>query len=102
MTLETGAVVASAGLSLTVLGLVVKVAHRQGGIEEMVRSMHEQFRSDGGNGFVRRREIDLLKEQADHEHEIMNNRIRTIGERTHRNTEDLARVRAEVDALKEA
>ena len=102
MTIETGAVVATAGLSLTVLGIVVKVAHRQGGIEEMVRSMHSQFNSEGGNGFIRRREIDLLKEQADHEHEIMDSRLRSVAERTHRNTEDLARVRAEVDALKEA
>lgn len=101
-------IVTIGGFLLTIGTVVAGIAFLHGRGEEWraatraaLDDIREQLNSDGGMGFVRRREIELLKEQADHEHEILHGRIRSIGERTHANTEKLAKHDAEIQSLKE-
>ena len=101
-------IVTISGFVLTILTMIGGFAFMHGRGEqwrsqtsEALAEIREQLNRDGGMGFVRRREIQLLKEQADREHEIINDRLRVIGDRTHQHTEMLARHATEIETLKE-
>lgn len=96
------------GFVLTILTIVAGVAFLHGRGEawrefmsKQFAELREQLNADGPDGYVRRREVGMLKDQADREHEQMNGELRTLRERTHDHANLLVRHEADIRSLKE-
>lgn len=96
------------GFVLTILTIVCGVAFLHGRGEAWREFMTKQFaelkdqlNADGPDGYVRRREITMLNDQADHEHAVINGELGKLRDRAHEHANILMRHEGDIRALKE-
>lgn len=78
-----------------------KFADMKADTRRQLQELREELSDDGENGLVRQRQLRMLKEQADHEHDIINARLGSLGERVHKVNETVIIHGAAIASLKE-
>lgn len=96
------------GFVLTIITVVSGVTFLHGRGEAWREFMSKQFaelkaqlNADGPDGYVRRREASMLKDQADHEHATINGELGKLRDRSYEHANVLMRHEGDIRALKE-